>query len=117
MFKNISIGTHEEALRKMILNRNPGRDDDYPCMIRSCLNSNKVPEDFIGQPHQTAGNPETPITCYIGGMFYRYYLSKIEMTGFDSSEAISQDGALKILHMPDEECIKYFEHFTGFKVT
>ena len=115
-YLDISLGSHEETIRKMILDRNPFGENDYPCMIRSCINATQVPEHFIGPPHHSTVKPETPITIYIAGLFYRLYLSKSIRPGFHSSEAISHVGEIRILELPNEECKKYFEYFTGFKL-
>lgn len=32
-FKNINLGPHEEKIRKMLINENPGGENDYPCII------------------------------------------------------------------------------------
>ena len=116
-FLDTSLGIHEEKIRKMILNRKPLGEDDYPCMIRSCLNSRHVPLDVIGPPHHSTVNPENPITIYIAGFFYRLYLSKSIRPKFNSFEAISQIGEIRIHELTDEECKQNFEHFTGFKLT
>ena len=112
-FNLVNLGKHEEPIRQMLFERNPGDSDTYPCMILTFLNVESVPEDFIGQPQQTLGSSDAPIAFLIGGMYYIFYLSNTNRPGFDPLGPVNQNGELRIFELPESEAKKFFKMFTG----
>lgn len=49
-FHEVNLGVHEERIRQMILNEDPGRDWEYPILAFAVLNENDVEKRLISQP-------------------------------------------------------------------
>lgn len=50
-FQEVSLGKHEERIRKMLINEDPGQEWEYPIFAFAVLNgSNEVEKRFISQP-------------------------------------------------------------------
>ncbi|MCH8304251.1 MAG: hypothetical protein IIB94_03875 [Candidatus Marinimicrobia bacterium] len=112
-FNLVNLGKHEEPIRQMLIERNPGESDTYPCMLLTFLNVESVPEDFIGQPQQTLGSSDAPITFLIGGMYYIFYLSNTNRPGFDPYGPVNERGELRIFELQESDAKKFFKSFTG----
>jgi hypothetical protein len=75
-FSEIKLGPHEEILRNMIINQNPGDNDDYPIIFLTYITENSVPKDLITQPCKikTKEGHNTYLFA-IGGILYFYYVN------------------------------------------
>ena len=73
-FKDISLGPHEEIIRRMIFDGNAGNIEDYPVTLMTFLNDKTIPSDLISQPHSTkTKNGHTIKVFIISGMIYIFY--------------------------------------------
>lgn len=51
-FSRVKLGPHEEKIRKMILDRNPGSQRDYPCLVVGLAGEKKLTQSIIDQPEK-----------------------------------------------------------------
>jgi len=52
-FKNINLGPHEDKIRKMIIDENPGKKSEYPCTISiPTMRRKALTHDFIYEPEE-----------------------------------------------------------------
>ena len=49
-FQEVSLGIHEERIRQMLLNGDPGQNWEYPILAFAVLNGNDVEKRLISQP-------------------------------------------------------------------
>jgi len=56
IFKEVNIGRHEEIIRKMIWEGNPGEETDYPIILMTTANDKNMRKDFIVQPRTVKYN-------------------------------------------------------------
>jgi hypothetical protein len=49
-FQEVTLGIHEERIRLMLLNENPGKSWEYPILACVVLNGENVEKRFISQP-------------------------------------------------------------------
>tara|TARA_B100000315_G_scaffold8245_1_gene8198 strand:+ start:51617 stop:52018 length:402 start_codon:yes stop_codon:yes gene_type:complete len=47
IFEQVKLGPHEEILRRMILNEDPGKPDKYPFMLAPVVHHDEVQTDLI----------------------------------------------------------------------
>ncbi|MCK4421505.1 hypothetical protein KAW48_06880 [candidate division WOR-3 bacterium] len=106
-FENIDLGPHEEKIRKMLINENPGKKSDYPCIIIiPKMKGEPVSDDFIGQPVEL--NKQEGHRQYrfiLGGCFWLYLVSS--HTIMSSLESFFLDNSGKLL-IPIANADNYF---------
>jgi hypothetical protein len=64
-----------EAIKKMLINNNPGKVNEYPIVILSYLNDKTMPIDLIFQPIKSVTPEETLITFFIGGLVFIFNIT------------------------------------------
>lgn len=103
LFKDVQLGDHEDKLRKMIFNGDPGDVNDYPILIMSLTNKKSLMEDLIVQP--TCFQKEEGVNIYkfvINGYIYFFYvssdISKIPRLVLDST--IMESNKMNIIQIP-----------------
>jgi len=75
-FKQVSLGPHEEKIRQMLLNEDPGSKLKYPCLfIMVLMGPNKVLDDFISPPNFLKINGHRTYRFIFGGGFWIYFVS------------------------------------------
>jgi hypothetical protein len=76
-FEKIDIGPHEETIREMLINENPGKKCDYPAVILVPLMKNKpIPKDFISPPVEISKfEGHRRYRFILGGYFWVYMVS------------------------------------------
>jgi hypothetical protein len=102
-FSCINLGPHEETLRRMILEGNPGEASDYPILFMTFANDKTMPKDIIAQPQKRkTKNGYTIYIFIIGGMIYVFYVNAInhKLPDFVITQTIKPTNDLNILHIP-----------------
>ena len=98
IFAGVKLGPHEETIRNMILNNDPGRPYEYGCALYSSEGTKSL-ETIIWPPRRFrfAG-----LICYqffFFGFEWIYIVSK-RLTKIPRVESISEDGILEIFITP-----------------
>lgn len=63
-FREVELGSHEERIRKMLLNDNPGEPSEYPCQLCLIEAEGRLLTDYQSQPQRSKRE---------GRNFYRFY--------------------------------------------
>jgi hypothetical protein len=116
-FKFISLGPHEETIRKMILEGEPGLQSDYPIFCMTYLNDEKMPKDLVAHPQRKrTRDGHIVYTFIIGGMIYMYYVNSKShiLPQYIVSETLRPTNELNILHVPKGEGWKMIGKYYGF---
>jgi len=100
-FENVDLTEHQEIIRIMILNNNPGKSNDYPILIFSFLKASTISEQIIIHPYVNISREG--ITFYnfqIAGFMYQFYINNTTVSHPEDILActISEDNRLKIIH-------------------
>lgn len=74
-FKQISLGPHEEILRKLILNNDPGPDDKYNFFAKILVHNNFVIQDLIQEPLHSKYEGRKVYVFIYGGCVWHYFVS------------------------------------------
>jgi len=113
-YSQISLGPHEEIIRRIILSGNPGNQMDYPCFISTYLNNkNKLSPDFIGQPIKVKNNDGTKYVFLIGGFVYMFFISRHNIPDWLSECVINDCDRISIPHMSEEMGVDMLNYFLG----
>lgn len=117
-FKEISLGSHEERIRKMILNLDAGAYDEYPIVFGSFANDPKMPDNFVATPI-TVKTKEGLRICIIiaGGMVYFIFVGmehkSIPKEILDST--IKPDNTVSVIQFPDGEGWRFILRYFGIQ--
>jgi hypothetical protein len=75
-FHNISLGPHEEIIRKMLLEENPGKKLEYPCLILMLLiQSKEIIDAMIYPPQELRIEGHYSYRFILGGCFWIFFVS------------------------------------------
>ncbi|ACL04919.1 hypothetical protein Dalk_3229 [Desulfatibacillum aliphaticivorans] len=97
-FAEVNLGPHEERIRQMLINSEPGDQLKYPCLIMTYLHTKKYIEEIVAQPSRARVNGGYVYTFPIGGMVYVFFVSEHIIPGSLKDLSISPKGELKIRH-------------------
>ncbi|HTZ21347.1 MAG TPA: hypothetical protein VMC06_10735, partial [Opitutaceae bacterium] len=75
MFSMVQLGEHEEKLRLMVLNEQPGDWGQYPCFLTGLTLGGKFYPDWMHQPDIVATEDGTTCRVVIGGILYFFFLN------------------------------------------
>jgi len=100
-FKEVSLGKHEEIIRNLILNDDPGEIEDYPCFIVNIRNDVKIANELIGVPLKKKYDGCTFYLFLIAGLLYTYYVSKHNVPDFVINCTINKRNELLIPNVPE----------------
>ena len=99
-FAEIQLGPHEQRMRQMILEGNPGHQYEYPCIL---LSSRKDPQvrnimqHFMAILGKVKAEGHTVYRFFIGSFFWLLFSSvKLKATRYDTFSSIKENGELFI---------------------
>jgi len=116
-FQDVDLGPEkEEQLRGMILNNNPGSENDFPIFFYTYLNDNKLSKDIIGMPNYVNNEGIETNTFLMGGIFYVFYIGNNTLNNEDiRDQTINKNNQMRILHIPQGQGWNYILGFTGLR--
>lgn len=97
MFSQVTLGPHEEVLRKMILNGEPGEECDYPFILSPVIHEGVVQEDLIVQPTRTRLAGHNAYRFVFGGIAWVFVASSHRAPSVIVSASINKLGKLTML--------------------
>lgn len=96
-FKIIQLGTkHEERIRRMILDSDPGEEDEYPCWLFKMDKSVDRFTKTIAPPTRLKQNSNTSYVFLINEYFYWYNISPYNISDFILKTTIDKNNELSI---------------------
>jgi len=76
MFDRVSLGPHENAIRLMLLNGEPGLERAYPCIMFGLVDDQGHRADMIVQPGKLKLDGCTCYRLIFGGFLWLFFISK-----------------------------------------
>lgn len=112
MFESVKLGPHEEVIRNMIVNGNPGKEGQYPVNILKLSEKSNVPTQFIEKPiciKTEAGHRVYRYT--ILGNIYLFYVSgtRHKLPTNVVSQSILMSNHLNMLEIPPNQTNNYVD--------
>ena len=95
-FKNVNLGSHEEILRQMILQENPGASHQYGCLISAFVINGELIVDAMISPEAIW---VAEYECYrfiFGGFFWAFHISDLKPKEEIAKHFLSESGELSI---------------------
>ena len=109
-FDKVSIGPHEEMIRRMLLEGNAGSPDAYPIALFTFLRDKIVPFDFVENPVQCNSNGCIYFHFTIAGMIYLFYVETVNRSFPPRvlQNTIVTSGEMKVGNVPPEYAYKMY---------
>ena len=110
MFQQVRLGPHEDTMRKMILDENPGKPDRYPFMLAPIVHEGIVQTDLIMQPTWTRADGHYSYRFVFGGLAWVFVVSSHKPPFVVANAAISEEGRT-IMLICDIERMPFITNF------
>lgn len=102
-FERVELGKHNEILRSMLLEENPGTPVEYPCVLFGLRSPTGVMTDLIMQPERLQFQGHRAYRFVFGGFLWAFMVSSHKLPALVERVAVSPDGHLSVLLRPPEE--------------
>lgn len=116
IFHDVNLGPHEDVIRKMILNKDPGNYKKYPCIMITYINQKKLPHQLVGQPILSREGGTYTYFFLIGGVLYIYFISQHNIPDWVYECVLNSDGEMRIVHMLPKMASKTINGFIGMDI-
>jgi len=113
IFKNVSLGKHQDSIGNMIFHNKPGKYLDYPCAIFTYLNSTSYPHQLISEPGYINKKNKKLFFFLIGGALYIFFIEFVNLPPWVETCAINEKGDIRIRHMSDQVASQTLNKFIG----
>lgn len=118
LFNQVNLGPHEEIIRKMLLNGEPGNVNDYPILFSSFSGGNKSPKNVITQPLKVRSSEGATVYIFvIASMIHHFYVGNKnhKMPQNIVNETITPNGNATVHFIPEGEGWEYIKKLYGIK--
>ena len=110
-FQEVKLGPHQERIRKMILNNNPGKHIDYGCLQTAIfMEEKKLANGLLMAPELIRVEGYRIYRFVFGGIMWLFYVSSHNDKFKLKNMFLQENGTLTITKYPFEE-IKYLMDF------
>ncbi len=103
-FSSVTLGPHEEQIRLMLLNNDPGNVEDYPIFFMTFLNDSNFPKDIITDPRTTRFKEggHRAIVFIITGVVYVFFTGSKDhkLPDHIKYDTINPNNYFNIYHIP-----------------
>ena len=96
-FKNVNLGPHEDKIRKMIMDENPGDYDQYGCALFANMKHKEITQRIIMPPEMKKYNAHRLYNFILGGLFWTYFISSHRPEIAHLGVFVNEDGELPII--------------------
>ncbi len=101
-FRYVNLGSHEEILRRMIFEGDPGAALDYPCFVSTYRKHKQLPKELVSQPIRVGTETDEGYSIVIAGMLYMYFLPGHSKIGDMREAYVDESGTFRLIHMPED---------------
>lgn len=115
IFKQIDLGPHEEKLRQMILNENPGEETEYPCTVFTTRHFHDFGKGWTFPPKSSKLNGHNCIDFFITGIQFTFFISNHDLPNWVKRTTIRKNGEL-ILNANRENAMKLINGHARIKL-
>ena len=116
LFKEVSLGPHEECIRQRLVSGDPGEQLDYPCLIMT-YHIKELPADIVAQPSLSRVDGGHVYKFVMGGLIYLFFVSKRRIIPSEIRDfVINPKGEMKIIHSPPRLARKALGSMIGIRL-
>lgn len=96
-FSEVSLGPHEEKLRKMLIESEPGPPEKYGCMPVLCPEYKDLLQKMIISPDTVKVRAHHVVRFLLGGIFWNFFVSSHTPSIASENVFLTKNGDLTIL--------------------
>lgn len=96
IFEMVDLGKHEETIRNMLLNENPGESDQYGCIMFAAMFGGKHVDSLILQPELVRVEKQIVYRFLVGGFWWLYFCSSHKPNKQFASGFLQSSGVVNI---------------------
>ena len=106
MFESVSLGKHEEKIRKMIDEEKPGKSSDYGCLMITVPNT-RIIDKIIWSPTREKLFGHNGYRFFTGNLFWYFFVSSHTPDRSSQEFFLKENGLLRIwiAPWPEDEII------------
>lgn len=116
-FQFVNLGPHEEIIRDMIYNGEPGELEDYPIFIMTLVNDTSIPNEFIATPREAETMGYRIYNFFITGLVFMFFVNSKnhKLPKFVLERTIKPTNEMNIIHIPKGKGIEFFFKHYGIQ--
>ena len=109
-FSQVKLGPHAERLREMLLSSNPGRPDQYGCLMFMVMHESDLVQSLIVQPTWARLEQHKAYRFVFGGLAFLYLVTSEPIQPFISEHFIQPVGTatIKLQQMQEMQYLAKF---------
>lgn len=96
MFKRVHLGPHEERIRAMLVQEDPGAQTDYPCLMIGLAGDKKLTQNVIDQPTKIRKDGITIYRFMYLGFLWVYFVSSHLKKDFLADVLLAENGSMTV---------------------
>ena len=97
-FRCVNLGSHEERLRRMLDNEDPGEPDEYGCLITPFLAEPEIDvSHLLSQPFSTRTEGHNGVLLSFRGFAFNFFISRHALRPGVAGSFLNRNGELKML--------------------
>jgi hypothetical protein len=100
VFSEIQLGPHQEKIRKMIFEDDPGEEDDYPVQMWTTVSDKNFPKDCMLQPRTLKLDGHRICLFPISGLFILFFISNHSKKSDVYAHTIKKVNTINIIDIP-----------------
>jgi hypothetical protein len=116
MFNSVSLGEHEDSIRKMIIENNPGSKDLYPVGVFMLKQNDKGPTKMISNPLPVKKDKSLIYHFLINGLVINYRIEGLDDQELYDQIAIKEDNTMDIIIFNEKESSEYLDTYFKKKI-
>jgi len=97
LFRDVSLGTHEKQLRRMIFESQPGIKKEYPFFLTLILHENQLLSGLIVEPERLKVHGHNAYRFVFSGIVWLFIVSSHDIPSLLQDAAINEHGEFKML--------------------
>ncbi|MGF7077720.1 hypothetical protein [Mucilaginibacter sp. UYCu711] len=116
-FKEVQLGPYAEKLRRMLLNHDAGKEDEFEVILMHIDSKKTRPEKGLFQPRQLRIDGNYQYAFYIDRIIYHYNISPHNKSSIYTKGIVKNDGIFDICLLTDAMARSYFDSILGQRIT
>jgi hypothetical protein len=115
LFSEVDLGVHENKLKEMLFNDNPGEESDYPVQLWTTVNDEEFPKDFVIQPRKFKLDGHRVYIFPISGLFILFFVSNHAKSQGVLEQTLRKNNSLPIIHIPKGQGWTFIAKYLNIK--
>lgn len=116
IFNSVSLGEHEESIRKMIIENNPGSTNDYPVGMFILTQNNRGPTKMIANPLPIKKDKSLIYHFLINGLVINYKIEGMADKELYNQSSIKENNTMDVYIFNEKDSTEYLDTYLKKKL-